>query len=188
MRDLCDHDLPLGVVDGVDDAIVADADPVCVLPFELQGAARPGLAGEPVDRVLDALPNATAEPAKGLRGAPLKLDVVRVGRRTLPAAHVGPGVRLAGVVARLDRREAVLEVLDAVEKLGVPVHIQEHSRQATALRDVERVVGLAELVELATELRAEILGGDDSGHVSNLQVDRTVNLMVRAPPGLVNRP
>jgi hypothetical protein len=67
----------------------------------------------------------------------------------LPAPSGVPSDRLGGLVASLDRGEAVLEVLDAIEDLGVAIYVEQHASQSSTLGHVERVVAIAQLLELA---------------------------------------
>jgi len=53
------------------------------------------------------------------------------------------------LVTGLKRREAVLEVVEPFEELGVPLGIEHDGRETPTLRDVERVFRVAERVELA---------------------------------------
>jgi hypothetical protein len=45
---------PFGINDRVDDTLVADSNPVVVGPGQFDGAGGPGIAGEAVDRDVDA--------------------------------------------------------------------------------------------------------------------------------------
>ena len=78
--------------------------------------------------------------------------------------NVRPRHRQIGFVASLERGQAVLQVLDAVEQLGVAIRVDEHAGEAAALGDVEHVIAVSERVELAPKTRSEIFCTDDSRH------------------------
>lgn len=87
-----------------------------------------------------------------------------VGLRRVLLPNVGPRHGDLYFVARLKSRKAVLEVLDPIEQLGVPIDVDKDAGEATALRDVERLVGVAQGIELASETSTEVFCSDDSGH------------------------
>ena len=91
-----------------------------------------------------------------------------VGLRTPPGcrllAHLRPGNGRIEHVTSLQGREAILEVLEALEKLGVALGVEKNAGETPALGDVEDLIALPERVELAAEPRAEILSGDDPWH------------------------
>ena len=49
-------------------------------------------------------------------------------------------------------------------QLRILLGVEEDAGEAASLGDIQRLLALAEGVELATELRAEVIRGDDSGH------------------------
>jgi hypothetical protein len=53
-----DHETRV-VVDGVDDPVIANTDPVVVAPGELRDSPRPGVGPEAVDRSRDAVTERT---------------------------------------------------------------------------------------------------------------------------------
>jgi hypothetical protein len=69
-----------------------------------------------------------------------------------------------GLITCLEGRKTVFEILDAIDELGVTVDVDKDAGQATALRHVERLVGIPKCVELASETSTEIFCGDDSRH------------------------
>ena len=78
--------------------------------------------------------------------------------------NVCPGHCALGLIARLEGREAVFEILEAIDELGVTVDVDKDAWSGDPLRYVERLVGVAQGVELASETNAEIFCGDDSRH------------------------
>ena len=78
--------------------------------------------------------------------------VGRLRRSLFP--NVCPRHREFRFIACLEGREAVLEVVDALDELRVALDVDEDARQPAALRDVEHLVGVAKRVELPTETSA----------------------------------
>jgi hypothetical protein len=64
------------LVDRVDDAIVAHADPVVVMACELDRARWARIIGERVDRGADSILEGSLEPTVGLSRLPMQPDVV----------------------------------------------------------------------------------------------------------------
>lgn len=80
MRDPRNEDEALVVVHGIDDAVVADPDPIVIPPGELDRALRSRLEREPVDRSGDAFAEWAVETAVGASRGQIETDFVRVGR------------------------------------------------------------------------------------------------------------
>lgn len=57
----CDDHQTVGVINGIDDAVVADADPEVVSPGQLHGAPRPRIDTERVDRRFDPVTERTLQ-------------------------------------------------------------------------------------------------------------------------------
>ena len=105
------------------------------------------------------------DPAGGGRSGPRRGGVEP---RTRPAAcpllaHLRPGDGCIALLPRSQRSQAALEVLEALEQLGLAVGVQKNAAEPAALEDVEGLLTLLERVELAAKPRSEILGGDDPG-------------------------
>jgi hypothetical protein len=64
MGDARDQNEPLGVVDGVDDPVIADANAVVVPSGELHAANRSRVACKRVDRIADAVAHRSLEPSE----------------------------------------------------------------------------------------------------------------------------
>lgn len=183
MGDARDDDEALRVVDGVHDSLVTNTDPEVISTGELGHAARSRVVGQAVDRCPDTLARGAVKASERTRGDRVEANLVgALGRPLLPDGF--PGHRELDLVPRLESGEAVLEVFQAVEKLCVAIDVDEDARKLAALRDVQRVVALAERVKLPAKPGTEVFGSDDSGH--GLTVRLTVRLIVRQGAAQVN--
>lgn len=110
MRDPGDEHEALAVIDGVHDPIVADQDPE---------VWRTRVGCEPVDRRLDPVAHGAAKPSERSCGFRVQPDLVHPLRAV--CADVAPRDRGVTLVAGLERSEAVLEIVEPLEELGVPL-------------------------------------------------------------------
>lgn len=93
------------VVDGVDDAIVADADPVVGATGKLDGAVRAGVIGEGVNRGADPMLERSLKAAVSLRGLAVQPNVMAGGySRTSDQGTVSSPSSCAWSAARLSSR------------------------------------------------------------------------------------
>jgi hypothetical protein len=120
MGDPGDEHEALGVVHRVHDPVVADSDPEVVTPGELRRAPRTWVCCKPVDRGFDPVAHGTTEPAKRSHGFRVQPDLIHPGLRAA-LADIAPRDRDVTLVASLKRSEAVLEVVEPLEELGVPL-------------------------------------------------------------------
>jgi hypothetical protein len=155
VRDSGDDDTPLRIVDRVDDAVVADAHSEVIPAGELANPGRPRILGEPVYRRPDPFARGTVKAPVSASRCRVETNLVaRLSRSLLPSVCPRHGELL--FVACLESREAVLEVLDAIEQLGVPIDVDEYADQVAALRDVQDLVAVSKRIELTTEPRAQV--------------------------------
>ncbi len=153
MRDPRNEYEPFVVVDRVDDPVVADMYAIVVAAGELGDAGRSWILGEAVDRRPDPFASGTVKAPIGASRRRVETNLVGPLRRSL-LPNVCPRHRELRFIACLEGREAVLEVLEALDEIRVALDVDEDPRQAAALRDVEHLVGVAERVELPTETSA----------------------------------
>lgn len=93
------------VVDRVDDAIVADTDPVVAAAGELDGAVRTGVIGEGVNCGANPILERSPEATVSLRGLPMQPNVVAGGySRTSYQETVSSASSRAWSAARLSSR------------------------------------------------------------------------------------
>ena len=145
-----DEDGALRDVNRVDDPVVTHALSVVISTDELDAAAWARVAGEAVDRRRNPFAHRAVKAPIGTSRRRVEADLEgRLGRSLLP--NVCPGHGELDLIAGLEGSKAVLEILDAVDQLGVPIDIDEDACQPTAFRDVERLVGVAQRIELASQ-------------------------------------
>jgi len=77
--------MALIVVDGVDDPVIADSNPIVVAAGELDASPRPRIVGEAVDRGRDAVTQPAVEASVRTHRLGVKADFVRALR---PFAYV----------------------------------------------------------------------------------------------------
>lgn len=119
MGDPGDEHEALAIVDGVHDSVVADSNPEVVPAGELHRASRTRVGCEPVDRRLNPVAHGAAEPSERSCGFRVQPDLVHPLRPV--CADVAPWDRGVTLVAGLERGEAVLEIVEPLEELGVPL-------------------------------------------------------------------
>jgi hypothetical protein len=148
-----DDDAPLRIVDRVDDPMVADADTEIAATGEFDGAGRPRILGEAVDRRPYPFVRRSVKAPIGAGRDRVETNLVEPLRRSL-LPNFCPRHRELGLITSLEGRKTVFEILEAIDELGVAVDVDEDARQPATLRDVERLVGVAERVEFPTETSA----------------------------------
>ena len=165
MGDPGDEHEALGVVDRVHDPVVAHPDAKVVAAGELHGAVRTRLCREAVDRALDPVTYASPEPTKRPHSFGMEPDLVHsgLGATLADLAPLHSGVAL---IAGLQRREAVLEVVEPLDELGVALRVEDDGGETPSLRDVERVLRFAKRVQLSSQAPAQVFCSDNSGHAA----------------------
>lgn len=140
MSDSGHCDLPIPIVDGVDDAMVADADPKVVTSRQLGRPWRWWLCTQSIDGRPDPITEAALEPAISADRLGVQADVVvdRLFRQLL--ANLRPGNADGGILSRSKCGEAVFQELQSLDQLGVPIDVDQDARQSASLGYVEHVV------------------------------------------------
>jgi hypothetical protein len=166
------HDLPIPIIDGIDDAMVADADPKVVTSRQPDRPWRSWLRPQPVDGRPDPISQTAMQPAVGADGLGVQADFVTERAFRQLAANLRPRNAAGGILSRLKCGQAVLQEVQSLDQFGVPIDVDEDARQSASLGHVEHVV--LQRVEFPSQPGAEILGRHHTRHVTNHTLNRTV--------------
>jgi hypothetical protein len=166
------RDRPIAVIDGIDDAMVADPDPKIVMSRQLDRPRRSWLRTQCVDGRPYPITEIAIQPAVGADGLGVQADFVTERAFRQLAANLRPGNADRGIFARLNCSDAVLQEVQSLDELGVPIDVDEDARQSASLGHVEHIV--LQGVEFPAQPGAEILGRHDASHVTNHTLNRTV--------------
>jgi hypothetical protein len=165
-------DQTIPIIDGIDDAMVADADPKVVTSRQLDRPWRSWLRTQRVDGRPHPITETAVQPAVGADGLGVQADFVTERAFRQLAANLRPGNAAGGILSRLKCGEAVLQEVQSLDQLGVPIDVDEDARQSASLGHVEHVV--LQRVEFPAQPGAEILGRHHASHVTNHTLNRTV--------------
>lgn len=144
MSDAVDGDHSLEVVNGIDDAVVANANPVGVLEagqfFATRGPWFGGKAIDPRDHPLLEISSKALE-RLGSFVAEDDLVALHLHQSRLDLDLLPRDLHVGGFLTTLNDRKLVLEVLDPVKQGGVLSHALDRSDRLAMAQDNEAPVG-----------------------------------------------